>query len=103
MGCCGQHRNGGGVAPGWAPPSGQPAAPPSPAVAPGTGLVWPPSMGRQQAATLRLRYRDRARIAVRGPATGRSYEFSAAQPVQAVEVRDAQSLLRTGLFTRVDP
>ncbi len=59
-------------------------------------------MGRL-VATLHLRYRDRARISVRGPATGRSYEFSAAQPVQAVEVRDAQSLLRTGLFTRVDP
>ncbi len=93
MGCCGQHRSGGSVAPGWAPPSVQPASP-------GTGLVWPPSMGRQ-VATLHLRYRDRARISVRGPATGRSYEFSAAQPVQAVEVRDAQSLLRTGLFMRV--
>jgi hypothetical protein len=35
---------------------------------------------------------------VRGPATGRQYAFSAAAPVQMVEARDAQGLLRTSWF-----
>jgi hypothetical protein len=46
-----------------------------------------------------LRYRERARVQVRGPVTGRVYEFSAGQPTQPVDARDAQTLLRTRLFT----
>jgi hypothetical protein len=39
-------------------------------------------------------------MVVRGPATGRQYSFSAATPVQMVEVRDAAALLRTSWFQR---
>jgi hypothetical protein len=35
---------------------------------------------------------------VRGPKTGWPYEFSPVKPVQAVEARDAQLLMATGLF-----
>jgi hypothetical protein len=40
-------------------------------------------------------------INVRGPASGRQYSFSAAAPVQHVEARDAEALLRTSWFRRV--
>jgi hypothetical protein len=39
-------------------------------------------------------------IRVRGPVTGRQYDFSGARPAQAVEPRDAAVLMRTGLFRR---
>jgi hypothetical protein len=35
---------------------------------------------------------------VRGTATGRVYQFSAGQPVQAVDPRDAQALLASRNF-----
>ncbi|MFZ5636129.1 MAG: hypothetical protein ACOY82_06030 [Pseudomonadota bacterium] len=50
-----------------------------------------------------LRYRERTPVRVRGPATGRFYAFSAAQPTRAVDPRDAAPLLRTGKFVRVEP
>lgn len=50
-----------------------------------------------------LRYRERAPVRVRGPATGRFYAFSAAQPTRQVDARDAGPLLRTGRFVRVEP
>jgi hypothetical protein len=37
---------------------------------------------------------------VRGPATGQPYEFSGAQPVRAVDPRDAEVLLHTRYFRR---
>jgi hypothetical protein len=48
-----------------------------------------------------LRYQLRTHIMVRGPVTGRSYTFSAGQPNQRVDPRDALALLRTRYFTRV--
>lgn len=45
-----------------------------------------------------LRYVGSAPLRVPGPVTGRLYEFSSARPVQAVDQRDATSLLRTRLF-----
>jgi hypothetical protein len=47
-----------------------------------------------------LRYLERSSIRVRGPATGREYSFSAADPVQAVDTRDADALLRTRFFRK---
>ena len=47
-----------------------------------------------------LKYRERARILVRGPITGRAYEFSPQLPTQSVEPRDADVLLRSGRFLR---
>ncbi|MBL9126857.1 MAG: hypothetical protein JNL97_04385 [Verrucomicrobiales bacterium] len=48
-----------------------------------------------------MRYRARSPIAVAGPSTGRRYMFSAADPEQHVDRRDAEALLRTSFFDRV--
>ena len=50
--------------------------------------------------TVVLHYRDAAAIRVRGPVSGRSYEFSQAAPSQSVDVRDAAVLLRGEAFRR---
>jgi hypothetical protein len=47
-----------------------------------------------------IRYRGRPPILVRGPITGKSYEFTAVQPVQLVDSRDAAIFLRMQCFTR---
>jgi hypothetical protein len=47
-----------------------------------------------------LRYLERSPIRVRGPATGRQYEFSAVNSVQSVDARDAESLLNTRFFAK---
>ena len=49
---------------------------------------------------LPVRYLERSPVRVRGPVTGREYEFSAAHPVRAVDAQDAKPLLRTRFFTR---
>jgi hypothetical protein len=48
-----------------------------------------------------LRYKETAAIQVRGPETGRRYEFSVAAPTQYVDPRDAAVLTRGGQFFRV--
>ena len=50
------------------------------------------------AAAASIRYLNIGHILVRGPRTGWQYEFSAANPVQPVDPRDAQSFVATGLF-----
>lgn len=104
MGCCGQRRS--------QPPSAMPAASypawPLPVVQGLAGQVGSAFEGLghgmyRGAAGHRsvvLRYYDRARVRVRGPVTGRVYEFSAEQPTQSVEARDAELLLRTRHFMR---
>src|SRR5215469_6489481 len=47
-----------------------------------------------------LRYLEKSPIRVRGPATGRQYEFSAANPIRLIDARDAESLLRTRFFAK---
>lgn len=47
-----------------------------------------------------LRYVERNGATVRGPASGVEYRFVAEYPVQSVDVRDVDALLRTGLFVR---
>ncbi|MGH7155642.1 MAG: hypothetical protein ACREF3_17070 [Acetobacteraceae bacterium] len=47
-----------------------------------------------------LYYTERARILVRGPQSGLTYEFSTARPVQTVAAADVAPLLRTGFFRR---
>ena len=47
-----------------------------------------------------LRYVERNVVVVRGPAIGIEYRFTAENPVQSVDVRDADSLLRSRLFMR---
>jgi hypothetical protein len=51
-------------------------------------------------STVNLRYLENSPILVRGPVTGRQYEFSGAKPQQPVDVRDADALLRTGFFRK---
>ena len=107
MGCCGQQRallkN---------PPT--PTRTPAPAAVarrpvlggPGTpAATWPttPLAASVSASTkpggmATLRYLERSPILVEGPATGRHYNFSAGNPVQAVDRRDAAALVRTRFF-----
>jgi hypothetical protein len=47
-----------------------------------------------------LRYVERNGATVRGPASGIEYRFVVANPVQSVDVRDVDALLRSGLFMR---
>ncbi len=49
-------------------------------------------------STLNLRYSGQASLHVLGTATGRLYQFSPVQPVQAVDPRDAQALLASRNF-----
>jgi len=48
--------------------------------------------------TPRLRYLGQASIVVHGPVTGQRYAFSAANPVQPVDLRDAGILVRSDYF-----
>jgi hypothetical protein len=83
MGCCGQRRAA------LRSPAGRlrlPAAASSPPPAP-----------RPQPETVRLAYVTNAALRVRGTVTGRTYEFSG-HSTQGVHPRDADPLLRTGLF-----
>jgi hypothetical protein len=48
-----------------------------------------------------LMYYGYASVSVRGPVSGRLYQFSRQQPVQAVDARDALSILKTRLFRRI--
>jgi hypothetical protein len=45
-----------------------------------------------------LRYLSRSSVRFRGAGTGRTYAFSAGEPVQQVHPADSESLLRTGRF-----
>ena len=45
-----------------------------------------------------LRYVGRTPITLKATATGRRYQFSAIQPVQAVDRGDAEEMVRSGLF-----
>jgi hypothetical protein len=104
MGCCGQKRAAFTSAPAAAvtrPSQNQPAA-----------TSQPPIPGQQVAAhtqsaqplpansSVALRYTETSPILVRGPASGRHYQFSGSNPVQAVDGRDVAALLRTAFFRR---
>jgi hypothetical protein len=49
---------------------------------------------------VRLRFKERASVRVRGPASGADYVFSGSEPVRAVHASDVEGLLRTGYFSR---
>lgn len=51
------------------------------------------------AGTVLVTYREQMAIRVTGAATGRFYLFGPGRMVQAVDARDAPSLLRTRFFT----
>jgi hypothetical protein len=67
------------------------------------GMVVHPG-GAPAPGTVMLHHRHPRAVMVRGPVTGRAYVFSAGEPDQPVDPRDADGLLRTGHFLRApDP
>jgi hypothetical protein len=48
-----------------------------------------------------LRYRSRSPVIVLGSTTGRRYQFSGGGSMQAVDGRDAEVLVASGLFERI--
>jgi hypothetical protein len=46
-----------------------------------------------------VRYAEHDEVDVRGPVSGRPYRFSAADPLQSVDARDAAVLLRHAAFS----
>src|SRR6266540_552582 len=95
MGCCGQQRT---MLANRARSTATPSAPTLPISPPRTASPAPaiPPMGAM--GMVSLRYVARARVLVSGPVSGHGYEFSGAEPVRAVDGRDAEALLRTGYF-----
>jgi hypothetical protein len=93
MACCGEQRRATvrNVTPA-ATENRTPAAAPPPA-APARSYVG---------AGVKLRYRERSPVQVRGPGTGTRYEFSGQRPVQVVDRRDVERLLKTGFFDRAE-
>ncbi len=53
------------------------------------------------ADTVTLRSRDRGSTVVTGPVSGQRYQFPAGMSMVAIDRRDAQRLVDTGLFERV--
>jgi len=51
--------------------------------------------------SLNQMYCGDAQVSVRGPVSDSLYQFSRQQPVQAVDARDAVSMLKTRLFRRI--
>jgi hypothetical protein len=86
MSCCGQMRS-----------RASAAVPHAMTASAGIATIGP-SVG-QSRGDVPLRFRDRARILVRGPVTGRSYIFSRAQPT-LVAPRDADLMTATRSFAR---
>ncbi len=95
MGCCGQSRAAAAARPTLGPRAelAQAYVPPPPAPAPAV----PRAVER---GTARLRYTASRAVRVRGPETGRLYDFSGQDPVGDVDARDAEGLVRTGFFKR---
>jgi hypothetical protein len=75
MGCCGQQR---------------------------AVLVQGKTAARQEAPDSRswvnLRFMQQAAVLIRGPVTGRHYQFHGDAPVQRVDARDAVPLIKSGYF-----
>jgi len=51
--------------------------------------------------TVTLRCRDHSALIVRGATTGKRYQFSGGRSMQAVDRRDAEALVATGLFEKI--
>ena len=84
----------------YAPAAPQQAVQGSSPAPPGAPAVTLPDSPAPNEPSVHLQYREQSPIRVRGLATGRVYEFSGKQPVQAVDERDAGALLQTRLFRR---
>jgi hypothetical protein len=58
----------------------------------------PQQFAAESASSVKLRYLESSPVRVRGLVTGNSYHFSAAEPAQEIDARDAVSLLNTRFF-----
>lgn len=67
------------------------------ATAPFEHVIAPAATRRPPAM---VRYVGATPIVVRSAASGRTYQFSAGRPVQAVDARDVAGLLKKGIFRR---
>ena len=47
-----------------------------------------------------VRFTETSSVKVKGPATGREYDFSPSSPAQNVDPRDARALLRSRFFRK---
>jgi len=83
-----------------APPATQTASPYQPANTTRSLQSQPPAPISTQHSSISVRYLENSPIRVRGPVSGMGYEFSGSRPVQAVDARDASSLLSTRFFER---
>ncbi len=100
MSCCGQKRETLAThrPPSLPTPAPTPARFTSFAKPPAPATVAQPVAALVGLGNLGLRYLARSAVQVRGPSTGRMYQFSAAQPVQRVARADSEALLRSGHF-----
>lgn len=89
MGCCGQGRA--------ALSRRLTGSKPTP---PTAEVVEPPLA--DPGSPVRLQFLQTRPVLVRGPVTGRVYQFSGAHPAACVDSRDAAPLLRTNLFRLVE-
>ena len=102
MGCCGQKRAALARAPLKAVTRlspNQPSAGLRPPIAPQQVAVHTqPAQVSPVYSPVALRYTEASPILVKGPASGREYQFSGLNPVQPVDARDVEALLRTRFF-----
>jgi hypothetical protein len=102
MTCCGQKRTALAEAAGLSRASPMPtAARPAPPATGQGARALPSSASSSMGAMVTLRYLEQSPIRVRGPSSGRLYEFSGNGHSQAVERRDAEALLQTPFFRQV--
>ena len=99
MGCCGQKRANftAPISQSTARPITQPAPERQIAAAP---AIAPTAAYYSGSPAISLHYLESSPIRVKGNVTGRYYEFSRANPDQAIDVRDAEALLHTRFFRR---
>lgn len=98
--CCGSRRSA------WRAAQAPTAPAPPPAQRARSQMAPAVSAGSQSATAqgpfpeVVVRYGEASPMRVRGPVTGRAYAFSVDQPSQAMDVRDAATLLRNRAFSR---
>ena len=101
MSCCGEKRDAAAATTRPPNPSTHPESR-SRAVLVGphpSGATASPAPGGNLGVT--LRYRSLSALIVRGPITGRRYQFAGGGSMQTVDRRDAEALLTTGFFDRI--
>jgi hypothetical protein len=102
MGCCGQKRAGhkGATPLTRLNPSLPANISPPPIAGRSVALPIPTVQPRPVYPSVVLRYTETSPILVKAPASGRQYQFSASNPMQAVDARDVAALLRTRFFVQ---